>query len=157
MAQPDAVLSPRNPRGFHSTKVDAAGRMKLPAKIQDFLKLLTDKGLFATFFDGMARIYCNGSLERNLAKLEGDSDAYEWASKTADRFGSDVELDSQWRITFPPTLRAAVDLKDQQVHLRMQDDVITVYTQAQFDALSGDLDAGQPDMLARIKSMGFRL
>lgn len=157
MTQPDSVLSPRNPRGFQVSKVDAAGRMKLPSKYQDFLKLLTDRTLFATMFEGMARIYCNGSLERNLSRLEGDPEAYEWASKTADKFGGDVDLDPQGRITLPQLLRKTLELTDQSVYLRMQDDIITVYNEAQYNALSEKLDADEEKMLARSRSLGFRL
>lgn len=157
MAQAEAVLTPRNPRGFHSARVDAAGRLKLPAKYQEYLKALIDKTLFATMYEGMARIYSNGSFERNLELLADQPALLETMAKFGDMFGADVDLDPQGRITIPQTLRKLLGLEDQSVYLRFDGDVISIYSEEQYKAEQARLLAEIEESLKEAKAKGFRL
>lgn len=157
MAQADAVLTPRNPRGFHSARVDAAGRLKLPAKYQEYLKALIDKTLFATVYEGMARIYCNGSFERNLDLLADNPALLETMAKFGDMFGSDVDLDPQGRITLPQQLRKLLGLEDRSVYLRYDGDIISIYSEEQYKAEQDRLMAEIEESLKAAKAKGFRL
>lgn len=123
----------RNPRGFHAAKVDAAGRLKLPAAVHDYLEKLPDKSLFVTLLKGMARIYTGGSFDSNLAKLDSKPQLRAAMAIEADRYGDNANIDPQRRITLPQPLRKAMGLEEQTVHLRFYEDVIFLYTQDQFE------------------------
>ncbi|MBI5085806.1 MAG: hypothetical protein HZB13_14555 [Acidobacteria bacterium] len=151
------MTHPRPPRGFHSAKVDAAGRLKLPARYQEYLKLLSDKTLFVTLFQGMARIYTNGSWERNLEKLSPNPEAKARIAKFGDKFGCDVDVDPQGRITLPQLLRKELSLEDQPVQLRFYDDVIAVYSQARYEAELGQIEKTIGDDLSWAAGLGFNL
>jgi len=151
------MAPPRPPRGFHATKVDAAGRLKLPARYQEYLKMLAEKSLFVTLFQDMARIYTNGSWERNLEKLSPNPEAKARIAKFGDRYGSDVDVDPQGRITLPQLLRKQLNLEDQTVQLRFYDDVIAVYSQARYEAEMGQIEQGIGEDLSWAASLGFNL
>ncbi|WP_321472449.1 hypothetical protein [uncultured Paludibaculum sp.] len=150
-------MTPRNPRGFVNARVDAAGRLKLPAKYQEFLKALSDRNLFATMYEGMARIYSNGSFERNLSLLADQPDLYETMAKFGDMFGSDVDVDPQGRITIPQNLRKLLGLENTSVYLRFDDDVISVYSEGQYQVEEARLQAKIAEALQAAKAKGFRL
>lgn len=145
----------RNPRGFHPAKVDGAGRLKMPARVLEYLNRLADKGLFVTKLYGMTRIYTNGAWESNLAKLAAEPELQAAVALEADRFGADAELDPQGRLTLPQTLRKAMGIEDQTVYLRFHYDVVLVYSQEQYDAAgveAGDLAEAEK---AKVKALGF--
>lgn len=134
MAQVVSAEAPlRNPRGFHAAKVDSAGRLKLPSAVLNHLVRLHDRNLFVTKLRGTARIYTNGSWERNLDKLSSKPAVRAAVATEADRYGADVETDPQNRITLPQLLRKEMGLEDQTLHLRFYDDVVMLYTQAQYE------------------------
>lgn len=127
--------------------MDGAGRLKLPAKVLEVLGRLAEKTLFVTKLKGMARIYTNGSWERNLDKLNGLPQLRKSMAIEADRYGADVELDPQGRITLPQAMRKEMGLEDEQVYLRFYEDVIFVYTQGQY--------AAEVDAAAKVVSEGM--
>lgn len=145
----------RNPRGFHPAKVDAAGRLKMPARVLEYLNRLADKGLFVTKLFGMARIYTNGSWEANLDKLSSDPGLQAAVALDADRFGADAELDPQGRLTLPQTLRKTLGVEDQTVYLRFHYDVVLVYTQEQYDAEGNEAGQKVETEKAKVKALGF--
>lgn len=126
----------RAPLGFHSCKIDAAGRLKLPAKYQEYLRDLPDTNLFLTEYKGMARVFTNGSWERTVAKIE-DKALRKRFTFHAESKGGDVECDPQGRITIGPKLRESLKLVDTSVMLRFYEDVITIFSQEQYDAELG--------------------
>lgn len=148
-----ANLAPvRPPRGFHTAKVDQAGRIKLPAKYQEYLARLEDRTLFVTKLHGMARIYTNGSWERNLAKLDADPALKLRYTVQADRFGGDVEMDPQGRITLPQALRQDMKLENESLQLRFFDDIVLIYTPDQFQAAISEAESTEePDREAAAK------
>ena len=149
------VGTPRAPRGFHGAKVDTAGRLKLPAKYVEWLDKLEDKSLYVTVVRGMARIYTNGSWERNLEKLNSSRNLKREMSFMSDVFGGDVEKDPQGRITLPKTLRDLLMLEDQQVQLRFDDDMIFVFPQEKFEEQLKLYQATYESDLDRAEQMGF--
>ncbi len=157
MDQTATSVTLRNPRGFHAAKVDAAGRLKLPAKYQEYLRMLADHSLFATKYESMARIYSNGSYERNLQKLADTPEVQAAVARYGDILGCDVELDPQGRVTLPQNLRKQLKLEDQQVYLRFDDDLITIYSQEQYEAEQQRLMASIEQNLSLAKTKGFSL
>lgn len=132
-----ALLTPANrrpPHGFHAVRLDPAGRLKMPAKVVEHLQLLEDKVLFATFFQGLPRIFTNGSFEKYLDKLQ-DPKLRKRIAFYCDSVGGDVELDKQDRLTLPAQLREEAGLGEQVLRLRFdQDDVITLYPENKYKA-----------------------
>lgn len=123
----------RAPLGFQSCKIDGAGRLKLPARYQEYLKALPDRYLFLTEYKGKVRIFTNGSWERTVAKIE-DKSMRQRFTFHAESKGGDIDLDPQGRVTLPQTLRKEMKLEDTTVQLRFYEDVITIFTQEQYDA-----------------------
>ena len=46
----------RNPRGYHATRVDPTGRLKLPARFVEYIRAQPDQILFATVVKDLAKI-----------------------------------------------------------------------------------------------------
>lgn len=130
----------RAPLGFHACKIDSTGRLKLPAKYQEYLKELPDKYLFATEFREYARIFTNGSWERLVGEIE-EVDVRKRFTFRAERVGGDIEVDPQGRVTLPQILRTQMKLEDQQVQLRFSNDVITIYAPEQFSRATEESEA----------------
>mgnify|MGYP000530731319 CR=1 FL=1 len=151
-------VTKRPPHGFHAVRLDANGRLKMPAKVVEYLQLLEDKILFATYFQGLPRIFANGSWERYLAKLDGDRALKKRIAFYCESVGADVELDKQDRLTLPPQLREEAKLGEQVLRLRFdQDDVITLYPEESFKAKQQEFLPSLGQDQERAASMGFDL
>jgi DNA-binding transcriptional regulator/RsmH inhibitor MraZ len=148
----------RNPRGYHAARVDPAGRLKLPARFLEYIRTLPDQILFATVVKDLAKIYVNGSWERELDKLPPDeADIKDRISRTAEALGGDLECDPQGRVTIPQKVREFLKLENRAVQLRFSEDIITVYTQERFEAeLQANL-ANNPIDLAMAERRGFNV
>lgn len=146
----------RAPLGFHACKVDASGRLKLPARYQEYLEKLPDKYLFVTEFRGLARIFTNGSWERTVAMIE-DPALRKRFTYRAEAIGGDVDIDPQGRITLPQQLRKQLGLEDQPVQLRFYEDVITIYPQQKFEEELARAESFLASDLERLSSMGIDL
>jgi DNA-binding transcriptional regulator/RsmH inhibitor MraZ len=147
------------PRGFYPATVDKAGRVKLPAKVKDHVASLTDKRLFVTLNEGMAKIYTNGSWDRNLEILQSTTTATEEAERVAtlaDVYGEDVLMDSNGRVTLPQELRRKVGLEDQPVQLRFFDDVLKVYTLQQYERVVAAAEQSADSDVRTLKGLGFK-
>jgi DNA-binding transcriptional regulator/RsmH inhibitor MraZ len=148
----------RNPRGYHATRVDPAGRLKLPVRFLEYIRTLPDQILFVTVVKDMAKIYVNGAWERELDKLPPeDADVRDRIARTAEAQGGDVECDPQGRVTLPPKVREFLKLENQAVQLRFSEDIIAVYTQERFDAEFQANLAKNPIDLAIAERRGFNV
>ena len=123
------------PRGFHAGKVDATGRIKLPAPFTKYLAKMENMDLFMTEYRGKARIFTNGSWRKLVALLDDAPDQQDVFTALAESIGGDIELDPQGRITIPQKLRAELKLEDQPVQLRFHEDVITFWTLSEYEAM----------------------
>jgi DNA-binding transcriptional regulator/RsmH inhibitor MraZ len=157
-----AGMSPRplrNPRGYHATRVDPTGRLKLPARFVEYIRAQPDQILFATVVKDLAKIYVNGAWERELDKIPAeDADVKDRIARTAEALGGDVECDPQGRVTIPQEVRKFLNLGDDRaVQLRFSEDIITVYTKERFEAeLKANL-ANNPIDLALAERRGFNV
>ena len=159
LAANNSVPPPRPPHGAMSAKVDASGRLKLPVKVQEYLGALTEKKLFITVNEGIAKLYTNGSWDRNLKVLQScttDPDAADRVALLADYYGTESEMDSSGRVTLPQELRRDLGLEDQPVQLRFFEDVIKVYKQSDFQALLSDARRSEKSDLDVVKRQGFK-
>lgn len=153
-APPAAPKPLRAPLGFYPCKVDAAGRLKLPAKYQEYLDKLPDKYLFVTESRGLARIYTNGSWERRLARI--DDPQLRWRETfRAELVGCDVDVDPQGRITLPQQLRKEMGLEDKTVQLRFYEDVITIYPPEKFEQELRRVDSHRESDQERLAALGI--
>ncbi len=161
MEEVTAGTSPRplrNPRGYHATRVDPAGRLKLPARFVEYIRAQQEEILFATVVGDMVKIYVNGAWERELDKIAAeDADVRKRISRTAEALGGDVECDPQGRVTIPQNAREYLKLENQAVQLRMSEDIISVYTQERFDAELQENLAKNPIDLALAERRGFNV
>lgn len=148
----------RNPRGYHATRVDPTGRLKLPARFLEYIRAQPDQILFATVVKGLAKIYVNGAWERELDKIPADqADVRDRITRTAEALGGDVECDPQGRVTIPQKVREFLKLENQAVQLRFSEDIIAVYTQEHFEAeLQANL-ANNPMDLTIAERCGFNV
>ncbi len=144
----------RAPLGFHACKVDSAGRLKLPARFQDYLSKLSDRTLFATEHAGLARIFTNGSWQKFLDKAPEPA-MRRRLSIYAEAVGGEVDVDPQGRITLPQQLRRELGLEDQVVQLRFYEDVITIYPQQQFEEELERVRKHRESDLERLAAMGI--
>jgi MraZ protein len=118
--------------------VDAAGRLKLPAKFQDHIKKLADGTMYVTLVGGIARIYTNRSWDRYEEKLRTTEIAPVEANRRlmlANHFGEDVEMDSQGRVTLPQGLRGRLDIVNKPVQLLFFGDEILIRTEENYNQL----------------------
>lgn len=119
------------PDGFFAAKVDSAGRIKLPADFQRFLASLPEKEMFATSTeDGIAKIYINGSWARTKEKIFAAKENQGFAMsyfRVAAKFGGNVELDSNGRVTLPQELRRKMSWQDTPVQLLIFKELIQIY------------------------------
>jgi DNA-binding transcriptional regulator/RsmH inhibitor MraZ len=153
----NATQPPRSPRGFQATRIDATGRLKLPAQWVKYIYRMPDQILFVTRTGDLARMYAHGAWERELAKLASEPAVQKRVAFTAEAFGADVEVDPQGRITLPQKLRDALGLEGKDVQLRFYEDIITIYVQDRFDSqLAANLESAPSDM-AKAESLGFDL
>jgi DNA-binding transcriptional regulator/RsmH inhibitor MraZ len=146
----------RAPLGFYPCKVDSAGRLKLPARYQDYLGKLPDQKLFVTEYQGLAKIFTNGSWEKTLARITDPALKRRFAFQ-AEAMGSEVDIDPQGRITLPQQLRKELGLEEKAVQLRFYEDVITIYPQEQFEEELNRVRQFRASDLERLAAMGIEI
>jgi len=134
MADLDPKTTPlRAPNGFFAAKVDEAGRIKLPAKIREYLGHVPDKAMFATCNDvnaSMGKVYFNGSWEKTKEILTAQKEhraAAQSFMRLSNAYGGDVEIDSNGRVTLPQELRSLLNLSGTDVQLLIFGDVIQIH------------------------------
>ena len=111
----------RQPQGSYPGKLDDKGRLKLPVKVESYLRSLPDKEFFVTSVDKCtARIYpismWMATVEK-LDQLDGSPEDVAAYVRTAQRFGAEVEMDSSGRLQFNPELRRGLGLEGEGLHL----------------------------------------
>ena len=148
----------RNPRGYHATRVDPAGRLKLPARFLEYIRAQPDQILFATVVKDLAKIYVNGAWERELDKMPADeADVRDRIARTAEALGGDVECDPQGRVTIPQKVREFLKLENQAVQLRFSENIISIYSQEHFEAELQTNLAKNPTDLTLAERCGFNV
>ncbi len=157
--KPNQVEPIDPPRGFYPGRVDEKGRLKLPARFQEYLGSFSDKRLFVTSLgDGIARIYPNSVWKQNEKFFETYTENPRAAQRIAflaNALGSDTEMDSQGRVLLSPELRRKLGLENQPVQLLCYRGRIDVYSQTLFDQQMAMVEATQAEDLQALEKSGL--
>lgn len=151
----NTAVPQRAPRGTYPARLDSGGRLKMPAKFVEHLQNIDDKALYATFFNGLPRIFTNGSWERNLARLDADPALKKRIAFYCDSVGGDVEMDKQDRLTLPPRLREEAKLGEQTLRLRFYQDIITLYPESAYESECAEVRSTMEADQGQASSMGM--
>jgi MraZ protein len=148
------------PRGFYSGRVDEKGRLKLPARFQEYLGGLPDKTFFITTLgDGIARIYPISVWKENEAILENfteDPEAAQRLAFLANAYGSDSEIDGQGRVMLSQELRRKLELENQGVQLMFYRGRIDVYRHTAYEAQLAEAAASSQKDRAALGKAGVK-
>jgi MraZ protein len=125
------------PRGMFPGRLDANGRLKLPAAFQQYFSALPEKKLFVTSLEGrIAKIYPIAAWRENEQFFRGyqaHPDARKRVAFIANDLGADAEPDAQGRLTFPAKLRKALDLDNTELHLYSERGHVVVMSAALYE------------------------
>jgi DNA-binding transcriptional regulator/RsmH inhibitor MraZ len=115
-------------------RLDDKGRLKLPTVFQQFFDSFPERKLFVTSLDArIGQIYPIAAWRKNEEFFENytdDPDALQDLLFNAQDLGSEVEMDSQGRITLNPELRRELDLQGQELHLYAYKSRLEILTEA---------------------------
>ena len=155
---PVRAISP--PNGSLSAKIDEKGRLKLPAKLQEYLLGLGEKTVFITTLDKTtARVYTHATWEENKVFLSNYREDPDWAEDVlfvANHFGADAEMDDQGRVLVPQKLRNLLSLEGESVQLECSPGVVNIYTQANYEERMGRAVTGLPDKVRSLRQKGLK-
>ena len=102
-------------------RLDDKGRVKLPAKFQQYFAALREKTLFVTSLDRRtAQIYPIAvwrSNEKVLEKFQESPRVARSVAFNAADLGAETEMDSQGRVLFSPELRRELEIENAPVRL----------------------------------------
>ena len=120
---------------MYPAKLDEKGRLKLPTVFQHYFNSLPEAGkLFVTSLDGrIGQLYPIASWRDNQELFEQyreDPDALQDLLFNAQDLGSEVEMDTQGRLTVNPELRKELDLQGQDLHLYAYKGRVEILTEA---------------------------
>jgi MraZ protein len=143
------------PHGMYPGRLDDKGRLKVPAPFQRFYDSILEKTLFVTSLDGrIARIYTLESWRATEALLDDcDDPAASVISFTANKFGSEVQMDVQGRILFNSDLRRDLKLEDTELHLYKYRNHIEVVPDAIYQELNQRSTAEAASALETLRSV----
>ena len=115
------LLMVEPPRGMYPGRLDDKGRVKLPAKFQQYFSALREKTLFVTSLDRrIGRIYPIAAWRENEKVFERYTEnprlARGVAFNAAD-LGAETEMDGQGRVLFSPELRRELNIENAAVRL----------------------------------------
>lgn len=154
--QPSRAVRP--PLGTYPARVDEKGRLKLPAKFQQYLESI-GKELFVTSLDMVsARIYPISVWHENAALFRDEHDDPQAAGDMwflAQHNGADAELDAQGRVLIHPELRRRLGMENQQVYLECFKGRINVYSQASYEARFERAQQNMAENLLKLERKGL--
>ncbi len=101
-------------RGNYPAKVDAKGRVKIPAAFLEALRELGSQFYVTSENGDRVRIYPMkvwSEIEERLARLSSHNRTKQKFLNRANYYGQAVELDRQGRLLIPPILRESAQMK----------------------------------------------
>lgn len=119
-------------RGTYPAKVDAKGRVKIPAAFLEALKDLGDEYYVTSDNGNYVRVYPMKKwreIEEKLARVPSYNKTKQKFLALANYFGQAVNMDKQGRVLIPPVLREAAAMKG-DVDVSGQLDYIEVWNHA---------------------------
>jgi MraZ protein len=126
------------PRSFEQASVDDKGRLKLPAKIVEYLTSSGVTSVFITTFDlHQIRLYPLPLWKVNENIFDnppGDHvQPLQQLSDVAKHFGGDAEIDKSGRVLLPEVLRKRMELEKQAVMVEVQGGRVNVVSKKEYD------------------------
>jgi MraZ protein len=139
------------PRSTGSARIDDKGRIKLPAEYLHYFGALPETDVFVTSLDrSVAEIFPVAIwrlMEEFFEQNEGDPDIF-LASKNAVRLGAMNKVDSQGRVGIHATLRKALNLDGQELHVEpYRRSRIQIVPETVFNATEALLTSADPATL----------
>lgn len=152
------VLPARQPNGSWPARLDDKGRLKVPAKIQEFLERFAEKTFFCTTLDGTTgQIYPIPVWERYqdfLDNYDEDPAAVRRIMTRAQGVGGEADLDGQGRITLPAEMRRKLQLENRELRLQMYRGAVQILTQEAWLEMERDAD-NDPQALSKLEKAGL--
>jgi MraZ protein len=137
---PAATPAPDEPPlSIEQASVDDKGRLKLPAKIVEYLTASGITRVFITTVDfDQVRLYplslwkVNEEIFSNAGEHAGEM---EQLALVAKNFGGEAEIDKSGRVLLPEPLRKKMELEKQAVMVRVQSGRVHVVHKKKYDDL----------------------
>jgi MraZ protein len=158
----DAVEQPPKiepPLGMYPAQLDDRGRVKLPAKFQEYFGALKEKRFFVTSLNRTtAQIYTIPAWRDNakfLASYRDDPKKAGNVAFNAADLGAEADMDSQGRILFSEKLRRALEIENQPVRLYAYRSHIEVLSDKIYQQLKGEASVNPVGDLATLEAAGL--
>jgi MraZ protein len=157
--EPELLASAEPPHSIEPASVDDKGRLKLPARIVEYLSASGITTVFITTVDfRQVRIYPLTEWKRNenLARNAGEnSAAVERLMRLAKHYGGDAEIDKSGRVLLPAPLREEMGLERQPVVVDVHNGRVNVVSRKIHDELLQAARATLAEDLKTLEKMGF--
>ena len=150
---------PEPPLGMYPGRLDDRGRVKLPAKFEQYFSVLGEKRLFVTSLDRrIAQIYTIPAwreTQKWLADYRGDPQAAENVAFNAADLGAEADIDNQGRILFSTDLRRALEIENQPVRLWPNGNKIEVLSDKLYQERKGGASVDAAKELKKLERAGM--
>jgi MraZ protein len=147
------------PLGMYPGRLDDRGRVKLPAKFEQYFGALGEKRFFVTSLDRrIAQIYTIPAWRENekfLASYREDPKAARNIAFNAADLGAEADLDTQGRILFSPELRRELGIENQPVRLYAYRSRIEVLSEKIYQERKSEASANPVDDVAKLEAAGL--
>jgi|SRR5215831_4272617 len=157
--QAELAGSVEPPHSIEPASVDDKGRLKLPAKVVEYLSASGVTQVFITTVDfRQVRIYPLHVWKSNeiLFKNAGEnSPAAERLARLAKHYGGDAEIDKSGRVLLPAPLRTEMGLEKQPVMVDVYNGRVNVVSRKIHDELLQVARASLADDLKALEKLGF--
>lgn len=148
------------PLEVFDSQCDDKGRVRLPSKLEAFVRSLPGDQFFVTTLDGdTGRIYpieIWREIEKTLMSDTDDPDAAMNFLYWARYWGSVVPLDSAGRVLISTNLRRKLGIEDQKVHLMYLNGGVDLYSTAVSDKRLKAAEESLPRILPALRKKGLR-
>ncbi|MGA2722964.1 MAG: hypothetical protein ABSG79_11190 [Bryobacteraceae bacterium] len=150
---------PEPPLGMYPGRLDDRGRVKLPAKFEQYFSVLGEKRLFVTSLDRrIAQIYTIPAwreTQKWLADYRGDPQAAENVAFNAADLGAEADIDNQGRILFSTDLRRELEIENQPVRLYSYRNRIEVLSDKIYQERKGNASANATKDVKTLEQAGM--
>jgi MraZ protein len=150
---------PEPPLGMYPGRLDDRGRVKLPAKFQEYFGALEETRFFVTSLNRRtAQIYTISAWRENAKFLAGYRDEPKRAANIAFNaadLGAEAEIDSQGRILFSVELRRELGIENQPVKLYAYRSRIEVLSEKIYEEQKSEASANPGDDLEKLEAAGL--
>ena len=147
------------PLGMYPGRLDDRGRVKLPAKFEQYFGALGEKRLFVTSLDRrIAQIYTLPAwreTEKFLATYRQDPKAARNVAFNAADLGAETDIDSQGRILFSPELRRELGIENQPVRLYANRSRIEVLSDKIYQERKSEASTNPVDDVTKLEEAGL--